>query len=216
MIEYILSLLVLISIWSLLTQSYNLSFGLTGLFNLGHIIFYGIGAYAAAILNIEFGSPFLLNLLLGGVIAAVFSAVLGLLTLRLSGHYLAIATLGAAMISIVVATNWINLTNGPLGIRGIKNPSIFGISFDETWSILLLYSVVAALGHYALYKLFHSPFGRLQKAIDADDIGAQSLGKNTFSAKVWSLSLSAFFCGYGGSNVHALSFVFGPICVFSA
>ncbi|MCB9809573.1 branched-chain amino acid ABC transporter permease [Candidatus Peribacteria bacterium] len=198
MLEYLLSLAILMTIWSLLTQSYNLSFGLTGLFNLGHIIFYGMGAYTAAILSTQFGSPFLLNLLLGALIAGAFAAVLGLLTLRLSGHYLAIATLGAAMIAIVVATNWISLTNGPMGIRGISQPSILGVEFSSSWAVLALYLVIVIACQWVLWRLFRSPFGRLQRAIAHDEIAAKGLGKDTFRSQVWSLTLSAAFAAVAG------------------
>jgi branched-chain amino acid transport system permease protein len=198
MIEYIISLLILTTIWSLLTQSYNLSFGLTGLFNLGHIIFYGIGAYTAAILSTQYETTFMLHLLVGFIIAGGFAGLLGLLTLRLSGHYLAISTLGAAMIAIVVATNWMDLTNGPLGIRGIAEPDFFGITFTNSWTILGFYLSIVVVCQFLLYQLFNSPFGRLQRAIQDDEIAAQSLGKNTFNAKVWSLVLSAGFAAMAG------------------
>lgn len=198
MLEYLLSLLILTTIWSLLTQSYNLSFGLTGLFNLGHIIFYGMGAYTAAILSTEYETTFMLHLLIGFILAGGFAGLLGLLTLRLSGHYLAISTLGAAMIAIVVATNWIDLTNGPLGIRGIAEPDFLGRTFTSSWEILGFYLAITIVCQFVLYALFNSPFGRLQRAIQDDEIAAQSLGKNTFSAKVWSLILSAGFAAMAG------------------
>ncbi len=199
MLEYLLSLLILTTIWTLLTQSYNLSFGLTGLFNLGHIIFYGIGAYTAAILNTDYGLQILPNLIIAAVVCGIVAAIFGLLTLRLSGHYLAIATLGAAMIAIVVATNWMDLTNGPLGIRGIDGPILFDLQITESWQILLLFLVIAGLCQWTLYKIFHSPFGRLQRAIQDDEIAARAVGKNTFLSKTWSLVLSSAFAGIAGA-----------------
>jgi len=199
MLEYIFSLIIITSIWTLLAQSYNLSFGLTGLFNLGHIIFYGIGAYTAAILNTRYGIGFFPNLIFSALIAGTFAAFFGLLTLRLSGHYLAIATLGAAMIATVVATNWVGLTNGPLGIRGIEEPEFFGkIIQADSLEFVILMLVVVIFCNMLLYKLFHSPFGRMQRAIKDDEIAVRALGKNTFAAKTWSLILSAAFAGIAG------------------
>lgn len=200
MIEYFFSLVIITAIWALLAQSYNLSFGLTGLFNLGHIIFYGVGAYTAAILNTKYGWGFLENIGAAALFSGIFAAGFGLLTLRLSGHYLAIATLGAAMIASVIATNWISLTNGPLGIRGIDEPEIFGITIEaDSLLFVLLYVTVVLLVNILLYKLFHSPFGRLLRAIKDDEIAAQAAGKNTFKAKTWSLILSAAFAGIAGA-----------------
>ena len=200
MFEYFLSLVIITLIWTLLSQSYNLSFGLTGIFNLGHIVFYGVGAYTAAILNTRYGISFFPNLLFSAISAGIVAAGFGLLTLRLSGHYLAIATLGAAMIVQVVATNWISLTRGPLGIRGIDEPTIFNFVFEQDLLItVLLFLVVIGICHWILWKLFHSPFGRLLRAIQDDEIAVKAVGKNTFEAKMWSLILSAAFAGIAGA-----------------
>ncbi|HEY5714616.1 MAG TPA: branched-chain amino acid ABC transporter permease, partial [Candidatus Gracilibacteria bacterium] len=199
MLEYLLSLAIIALVWSLLVQSYNLSFGLTGLFNLGHIVFYGVGAYTAAILNTKYGFNFFVNIPLAALIAGSLAAFFGLVTLRLSGHYLAIATLGAAMIAQVVATNWMALTNGPLGIRGIEDPILGGFNFDTSWRIFALYAGMTIICHFLLWKIFNSPFGRLQRAIQDDEIAVQSLGKNTFQAKAWSLIISGAFAGVAGA-----------------
>ncbi len=200
MLAYLFSLLIVTAVWTLLAQSYNLSFGLTGLFNLGHIIFYGIGAYTAAILNTRYGFGFFENLVCAALISGAFAAFFGLLTLRLSGHYLAVATLGAAMISTVIATNWVSLTNGPLGIRGIDEPEIFGkILQADSLEFVILIFLVAILGNFLLYKLFHSPFGRILRAIKDDEVAVRAVGKNTFSAQTWSLVLSAAFAGIAGT-----------------
>jgi branched-chain amino acid transport system permease protein len=200
MIEYIYSLITIALIWTILAQSYNLSFGLAGLFNLGHVIFYGIGAYAAAILNTRYGIGFGPNILFSAVIAGAAASIFGLLTLRLRGHYLAIATLGAAMIAQVVALNWMSLTRGPLGIRGIDEVSLFGASFiGDTLPHVLLYICITGIVLFLLWKLFHSPWGRLLRAIRDDETAVQAVGKNVFVAKLWALVLSAAFAGVAGA-----------------
>lgn len=200
MIEYIYSILTITFIWTIFAQSYNLSFGLAGLFNLGHIIFYGIGAYTAAILNTRYGIGFGPNIIFSALIAGTTAGVFGLLTLRLRGHYLAIATLGAAMIAQVVALNWMSLTRGPLGIRGIDEVELFGISFiGDTFSHVLLYALLSGVILFLLWKLFHSPWGRLLRAIRDDETAVKAVGKNVFSAKLWALVLSAAFAGIAGA-----------------
>ncbi len=200
MFEYFLSLVTITIIWTILAQSYNLSFGLTGLFNLGHIIFYGIGAYTAAILNTQYGFSFLATTSSAILIAGAVASLFGLLTLRLRGHYLGIATLGAAMVAQVIALNWFSLTRGPLGIRGIAEPEIFGLTFiGDTLTHTFLYLGVAALVMLILWCLFNSPWGRLLRAIRDDEVAAQAVGKNVFLAKLWSLVLSAAFAGLAGA-----------------
>jgi len=199
MLDYPLSIAVITLIWTLLAQSFNLSFGLAGLFNLGHIIFYGIGAYSAAIFNTRVGIGFLPNLAISAILAAIFATGFGVISLRLRGHYLAIATLGGAMIASVVATNWTNLTRGPLGIRGIENPEIFNTKFDTELSIFILYFAITALALLALHRIFHSPFGRILRAIRDDELSATASGKNIFVAKIWSFILSATFAGIAGA-----------------
>ena len=200
MFEYFLSLVTITLIWTILAQSYNLSFGLTGLFNLGHIIFYGIGAYTAAILNTQYDFGFLATTSISIFTAGTVAVFLGLLTLRLRGHYLGIATLGATMVAQVVALNWTSLTRGPLGIRGIDEPTIFGFNFvGDTLPNTFFYLGITVLVMLFLWLLFHSPWGRLLRAIRDDEVAAQAVGKNVFLAKLWSLILSAAFAGLAGA-----------------
>ena len=99
MIEaYLLHLLILIGIYGILAISLNLAMGFTGLPNLGHAAFYGIGAYTSALLALNFGIPFWIGLVVGGLFAAFFGLLLSISTLKLSGGYLALATLGFGVI----------------------------------------------------------------------------------------------------------------------
>src|SRR3989338_1499443 len=139
MIEaYIFNLLIFGGIFAVLGVSLNLSMGFTGLFNLGHAAFFGIGAYASALLMMLLGVQFLVAFLAAGCIEALFGYLLSLPTLRLRGDYLALATLGFAFIIEAVLKNWIELTRGPLGIPGIPKPELFGFLFYSLTSFLLL------------------------------------------------------------------------------
>jgi len=151
-------------------------------------------------LNTRFGFNFLENLGLAALISGTVASGFGILTLRLRGHYLAIATLGAAMIAQVVALNWLELTRGPLGIRGIDEPQIFGEIFvGDTLPHFLLYFGIAATLLFFLWKLFQSPWGRLLRAIRDDELAAIAVGKNIFAAKLWALVLSAALAGVAGA-----------------
>ena len=209
MIEaYIFNLLIFGGIFAVLGVSLNLSMGFTGLFNLGHAAFFGIGAYASALLMMLLGVPFLVAFLAAGCIAALFGYLLSLPTLRLRGDYLALATLGFAFIIEAVLKNWIELTRGPLGIPGIPKPEIFGFVFNDLLSFLLLTMIVLVLCIIIITRVVHSPFGRVLKAIREDETAAEHLGKNTFRYKAIALTASAFFAGIAGAlYAHYITFI---------
>jgi branched-chain amino acid transport system permease protein len=114
--EYILHLLILISFYTLLSQSLNLSAGFTGLISLAQAGFYGIGAYTTAILSTQFGFSFWLNLPLAMLISGAIAFVVSLIALRTVEDYFIICTLGIQVVLFSVMNNWMELTRGPLGI----------------------------------------------------------------------------------------------------
>jgi branched-chain amino acid transport system permease protein len=125
--RYFQHVLVLCGIYILLTSSWNLLAGYSGLLNLGHAAFFGIGGYSSAIIAMKLGISPWFGLPLGGVVAAIFGALLGIPSFRLSGPYLAITTIGFSEILRLVAMNWVDLTRGSLGLFGI--PPLTGIRF---------------------------------------------------------------------------------------
>ena len=206
--QYLLNLLIFSGIFAILGVSLNLSMGFTGLFNLGHAAFFGIGAYASALLMLGLGVPFLISLIAAGLIAGFFGYLISLPTLRLRGDYLALATLGFAFIIDAFLRNWIELTRGPLGIPGIPKPDIFGFIFSDLFSFFILTMVVLAVVILIIARLAHSPFGRVLKAIREDETAAEHLGKNTFKYKTLALVVSAFFAGLAGSlYAHYITFI---------
>ena len=139
-INYLIHLAILIGIYSILVNSLNLALGFTGLLNLGHVGFFGIGAYTSAILALM-GVPIPLAMLCGGLLAALSGAILSLPTTRLKGDYLALATLGFTFIMGSIARNWTSLTRGALGIPGI--PKI-----ASTNTLFLTIVVILAVASY--------------------------------------------------------------------
>ena len=204
---YLIHIMILISIYIILAISLDLAMGFTGLLNIGHIAFYGIGAYASALLTLNLGFPFWIAILVSGLIAALFGVLLAIPTIKLRGDYLAIATLGFAIIIEAIFKNWIELTRGPLGIPGIPRPSIFGFVFQE-FSYLLLVLVFVLITYLVIMHIVESPFGRVLKAIREDELAASSLGKNTIKYKTIALAISAFFAGIAGSlYAHYITFI---------
>jgi len=204
---YIIHLLILIGIFLILAMSLNLSIGYTGLLNLAHIAFFGIGAYTSALLTLA-GVPWLISFLLAGVMAALCSFILIFVTKKLKGDYLAITTLGFAFVTYSVFLNWTDLTRGPLGIPGIPKPRIFGLAILSNQAYLILVVVIAVIIYLFLYRLVTSRFGRVLEGVRDNEIGLAVLGKNIFRLKYQSMMIAAFCAGLAGSlYAHYITYI---------
>jgi len=207
MISTIIHLLVVITIYAILSISLNLTVGVTGLFNLGHAAFFGIGAYTSALLTLA-GVPFWLAMLAAICMASLIAFLIGLPTLRLKGDYLAVATMGLGEITRAVFKNWISVTRGPMGLPGIPSATLFGFTFDSFAKFLILSTACLVIVYILAEKLIYSPFGRVLKGIREDEIAVQALGKNAFWFKIWSLAISAGVAGLAGSLfAHYMGFI---------
>jgi len=204
---YLIHLLILIGIYIILAISLNLAMGFTGLLNIGHVAFYGVGAYTSALLVLNLGVPFWLGLLIGGSVASLFGLLLAIPSIKLRGDYLAIATLGFAIIIENIFRNWVSLTRGPLGLPGIPKPSLFGFTFSG-FSYLILVAFFAFITYIFIKYITNAPFGRVLKAIREDELVVSSLGKNVIKYKTQALMISAFFAGIAGSlYAHYITFI---------
>ncbi|HLC49121.1 MAG TPA: branched-chain amino acid ABC transporter permease [Candidatus Andersenbacteria bacterium] len=199
MIEgYIIHLLILIGVYIVLAVGLNLSIGFTGLLNLGHIAFFGIGAYTSAILQLA-GVPFIISFFLAGVVASLFGLLLVVGTRNLKGDYFALATLGFSFVVYSVFLNWTQVTRGPLGIPGIPKPELFGLRIADNFSYLLFVTITVFFVVMFVWKLATSRYGKLLEAVRDDEIALRLLGKNTFKLKAQSMMVSAFCAGIAGS-----------------
>ena len=218
--SYRIRIVNLCSIYIILGLSMNLINGFTGLFSLGHAGFMALGAYTVALLTIppgvkemnfymkpivpwllDLNMPFVLALLMGGLVAAIFGFLIGAPVLKLTDDYLAIATLGFSEIIRVVIINMQSVTNGALGLKGIpqiRNEFISGIFGVSTQINLLWGGVFAILTVYLMIRLMEGSYGKALKAIREDEIAARSMGINLFKHKVMSFTLGSFLAGIGG------------------
>jgi branched-chain amino acid transport system permease protein len=204
---YLIHLLILVCIYLILAISLQLSVGFTGLLNLGHIAFYAIGAYASALLALH-GFPFWFCFLSAGVLAMIFGFLLSLPTNKVKGDYLALATMGFSFVVYAVLLNWTSLTRGPLGLPGIPKPKIFGISFSDNLSFLILVAIIALISYLIIKRITISPFGKVLEAIRDNELVVRVLGKNTFKIKSLALMISSFFAGISGSlYAHYITFI---------
>jgi len=206
--EYILHLLIFISIYIILAQSLSLAAGYSGLISLAHAGFYGIGAYTTAILSVSYGFPFLITLPLAMLICGITALIVSVISLRTVDDYFIIITLGIQVVVFSIMNNWQDLTRGPLGIPGIPSIEIFRFSFDNKISYLLLSVFFVGLVWLLLKNVSRSPFGRVLIALSEDEIFTQSLGKNVQKAKVISFTLSAILASIAGVlYAHYISYI---------
>ncbi|MFZ0929244.1 MAG: branched-chain amino acid ABC transporter permease [Syntrophobacteraceae bacterium] len=203
--RYFLHLLITAGIFVILTSSWNLLAGFAGLLNLGHAAFYGAGAYASALLAIKLGLTPWIGLICGGLVAGVFGFLLGIPSLRLSGPYLAITTIGFAEILRMVAMNWVSLTRGSLGLYGIPPLTAIrlwpGVRIDfyseRNMYYILLLLLFATI--FCFRRLTRSEFGLTLRALREDEIAAESIGADSNRYKLTVFTISAFFAGVAGA-----------------
>jgi branched-chain amino acid transport system permease protein len=179
--------------------------GYAGQLNLGHSAFYGIGAYASTLLIMKLGVPFWVAFVCAIVMSSAAGMALSLFAVRLRGHYLAIASLGFAVIVHQVLLNWISLTQGPLGIYAIKPPPDIAlpglpvISFSNTANMFYLVAAFAFLFYLLLDQLVRSPIGETLTAIREDEVSAASFGINCTVWKVFAFGVGSAIAGAAGA-----------------
>lgn len=201
-------ILILILLYVMLSQSLTLIAGYSGLISLAHAGFYGIGAYTSAILSVNYGYSFLASLPITMLVSGLIAAIISTIALRTVDDYFIIVTLGVQVVAFSIMNNWMNLTNGPLGISGIPQLSILGFVFSSKISFLILTLVSTAIVFSVVRNITKSPFGRVLIALSEDEIFVKSLGKKVYSAKVISFTLGGMFAAIPGVlYAHYISYI---------
>jgi branched-chain amino acid transport system permease protein len=195
--------LVVCAINVMLALGLDFILGYAGQLNLGQSAFYGIGAYVSTLLIMRLGVPFWPAFACGVLFAGCAGMALSLFAARLRGHYLAIASLGFAVIVYQVLLNWISVTQGPLGIYAIAPPppvSLFGftVDFSDTKNLFYLAAAFAFLCYLLLDQLVRSPIGETLTAIREDEVSAASLGVNCQLWKVFAFGVGSAVAGAAG------------------
>lgn len=204
---YLIHIMLMVIIYAILACSLNIAVGMTGLSNLAHATFFGIGAYAAAILNSRFSAPFYVTIFAGMLVAILFGVVLGAPTLRLKGVFLALVTTGFGQVMRIIEINWVSLTNGPMGISGIDPARIGAYRFSRT-AYVYYGLLVLVLTIYVAQRIMHSKMGRAFFSIKYDETAARSLGVNVTMYKILAYVISAGLAGMAGSvYAHYISFI---------
>ena len=211
-VSHYLDIMVFVGITSMITMGLSLLLGYAGQISLGHAAFYGIGAYTSGILTAKFGVNPWLCIPLGMGLSAVVALMVGFPSLKLKGHYLAMASLGFGQIVFIVFNQWISLTDGPDGFGNIPRLSIFGFTFDTSLSYFyLVWAAVIGMLIFCL-NVIHSRVGRALMSIHDSELAARAMGVNVARFKVEIFVLSAVMASMAGSlYAHYVTFINPPV-----
>ncbi|MEJ0079236.1 MAG: branched-chain amino acid ABC transporter ATP-binding protein/permease [Alphaproteobacteria bacterium] len=200
-------ILALVALTAVVGVGLNVLLGLAGQVSLGHVGFYSIGAYTAAILTLK-GVGFWLAFPIAGLVAGGIGAALALPALRVTGPYLAMVTIAFAFIVQHGTIEWKDLTGGQNGLMGLVPPAIGGHSFAER-EMALMAILLAALSLYVFHRLAVSAWGMAMVAVRESEVAARSVGLNPVSVKTAAFAISALFAGLAGA-------IFAPLMMFVA
>ncbi len=197
--RYVLKVLTFVGINVLIVTGLALLFGYAGQVSLGHAAFYGLGAYASAYVTATLGMPWFVGLAAAIAVTALGGLALAVPSLRLRGHYLAMATLGFGEIMRIVFVEASSITGGPDGFSGIPLPSLGSFVFATPQSIYWLVWGVAALAIMISYNIVSGRPGRSMRALHGSELGAMASGVDLVGLKVRVFVISAVFAGVAGS-----------------
>jgi branched-chain amino acid transport system permease protein len=203
---YYLSQLVLIGIYVVAGAGLMLLSGYCGQISLGHSAFYAVGAFTVAVLE-KHGIPFPLAFLAAGILAGAVGLVVGLPALRLSGMYLAIATLAAAFIVNEIIVRWESVTNGASGLN-LGKISIAGVVADSEAKFYAIVLAVALAAMLAVRNIVRAPLGLAMMAIRDSETAAQSMGVPLMRVKLTAFAMSALLTGFAGAlYAHKIQYI---------
>jgi len=206
---YLLHLLIYFEIYVIVSLSLNLVVGYCGLLTLAHAGYFAVGAYAYALLARVWDWGFLEAIAVSVGFGLVLSLAVSLSAWRLKGDFFVLGSLAVQTLLFTVFYNWAdtnaligtlrNLTNGPFGIANIPAPSILGFRFEEPSQFIWLATVTAASCAAIMWRLTHSPWGRVLVSMRDDELAARGLGKNTRLLKVQAVGISSGMVAVAGA-----------------
>jgi branched-chain amino acid transport system permease protein len=213
---YHLHVLIMAGIFTILALSLNLLLGYTGQLSLGHAAFFGIGAYTSALLTLKLDWSFWLALPSAAAAAGVAGWAIGRLALKLRGAYFVLVTISFAGVISLVSINWMELTNGPLGLPGVPAPELGPWTLRAKAAYYYLVLAGAALAYLVCHRLVHSRIGRALVALRENEALAESVGIDATRFLVLAAVISAALAGVGGSlYAHYTRFVSPEVFLFT-
>jgi branched-chain amino acid transport system permease protein len=205
---YLLTVMQLAMIYGLFCVGLNFFMGYTGQASFGQNAFAAIGGYGTAILCVEYGWEPALALLASMAIAGVASVVVGYPTLRLRGHYLAMATFALGLITYDLSVHWTSLTQGYMGYSGISPLGIGPFTIEDERVKLVCLMAILSIGLWISGRLRNSRFGRALRAISSSEPGAAALGIRISQYKLAAFVIAALYASAAGSLfAHVVGFI---------
>ena len=200
MITYVVSLVLLAAIFGIAALGLNMLVGFTGIFSLAHAVFFGIGAYAAALVAIHYSPDIMICCAAAMASSAALSVCLAAPALRVRGEYFVVASLGLQMVAVTVFNEAEIVTGGYGGLTGIPSPTAFGVVVLSTPTSLLLASIIILLlGLALLLALMRHSFGRALQTIRDSESAARAIGKNVELLKTIAVVLGCTYAGVAGA-----------------
>ena len=196
--DYLIHLAILVGIYLILCQAFNLTFGLGRLLNLAHVASFALGAYATALLSTELQYGTVICLSASMLVAAFFALIIGGISLKLSGDYFALGTLAFTAVVSALLKNWKSLTHGVLGIVSIPRPELFGIDFYDNRNFLCFVVAVDVVVLSLLSLTFYGKLGRTLRAQAEDDNLTRTLGYDTRAIRNDAFIISSLVAGLSG------------------
>jgi len=213
---YHLHVAIMAGIFTILSLSLNLLLGYTGQLSLGHAAFFGIGAYTSALLTLRLECSFWLGLAAAAVAAGLAGWAIGRLALKVRGAYFVLVTISFAGVISLVSVNWMDLTNGPLGLPGVPAPELASFSLRTKSAYYYLVLLAAAASYLVCHRLVHSRLGRAFLALRENEALAESVGVDPTRTLVVAAVVSAAMAGVAGSlYAHYTRFVSPEVFLFS-
>jgi branched-chain amino acid transport system permease protein len=209
--EYYLQILTQAYVFAISACGLNVIVGLAGQLSLAHAGFFGIGAYAVALLATKAGMTFWLALPAGIVLCIAAGYVIGSVCLRSKGHYFAIFTLAVGIIIHLVIQKWESLTHGHVGVIGIPGPGPIGpVSFNSGLARSYLALFFLAVTVVAVSRMVRSPLGRTLMAVRESEPLAAAVGIDVMAAKRMAFTISAALAGLAGGLFAGFIGFLGP------
>lgn len=205
---YLINLAIFIGIYYIVCIGLSLIFGLAGQLSLAQAAFYGIGAYASAIVTMKLGLPVLIGFACAIALTGLVGFVLAAPILRLRDVYLAMATLAFGNIVVVAIEQEVELTGGGTGMINLPAPALGPLVFNRPLSYYVLVWAIALVVVWISRNIMRSRIGLALRAIGSTELGAEACGVDVARYKTWMFTLGAMFAGIAGAlNVHYLSFI---------
>jgi branched-chain amino acid transport system permease protein len=204
---YFISILIFLGINGIITMGLTLLMGYAGQISLGHAGFFGLGAYCSGVLTTQYSFQPVPAFFAGILLSAFIAFLVGKPTLRLKGHYMAVATLGFGEILFIVFNELSFLTGGPSGLSGIPTLTFMGYSLEGAGYLYLVWGFVALLLLFSL-NVINSRVGRALRSVHGSEIAANAMGVDASRYKVQVFVLSAVYASIAGSlYAHFVTFI---------